>query len=143
MNRKQNIWLDLMKLGHLCGCHQMADRSFFINGYQFPICARCTGVIIGYIFSLLYRETSIVINLISMGIMFIDWIVQYLKIKSSTNLRRLITGIIGGYGLMNVYVFLIIKISLISSINISWIIVIFAFLFILRYLIVISRKGEI
>jgi uncharacterized membrane protein len=25
-------------------CHQMPDRSFFIDGQQLPICARCTGL---------------------------------------------------------------------------------------------------
>ncbi|MBS5794738.1 MAG: DUF2085 domain-containing protein [Clostridiales bacterium] len=26
--------------------HQIPERSFFIKGYQMPICARCVGVII-------------------------------------------------------------------------------------------------
>ena len=25
-------------------CHQLPDRSFFINGQQLPVCARCTGL---------------------------------------------------------------------------------------------------
>ena len=25
-------------------CHQRPDRSFFIDGHQLPICARCTGL---------------------------------------------------------------------------------------------------
>ena len=25
-------------------CHQLADRSFFWGGTQFPVCARCTGL---------------------------------------------------------------------------------------------------
>ena len=25
-------------------CHQRPDRSFFIDGHQFPVCARCTGL---------------------------------------------------------------------------------------------------
>ncbi|MBQ3473297.1 MAG: DUF2085 domain-containing protein, partial [Methanobrevibacter sp.] len=24
-------------------CHRMHERSFFIKGHQFPVCARCTG----------------------------------------------------------------------------------------------------
>ncbi|MGN0178214.1 MAG: DUF2085 domain-containing protein [Monoglobaceae bacterium] len=33
--------------------------------------------------------------------MFIDWYIQYLKINESTNIRRLITGTLGGFGLMS------------------------------------------
>jgi uncharacterized membrane protein len=25
-------------------CHQRPDRSFFWDGHQFPVCARCTGI---------------------------------------------------------------------------------------------------
>jgi uncharacterized membrane protein len=25
-------------------CHQRPERSFFVDGYQFPVCARCTGL---------------------------------------------------------------------------------------------------
>jgi uncharacterized membrane protein len=28
-------------------CHQLADRSFFIDGRQLPVCARCTGLYLG------------------------------------------------------------------------------------------------
>src|SRR5918994_6016912 len=27
-------------------CHQLPDRSFFIDGRQLPVCARCTGLYI-------------------------------------------------------------------------------------------------
>ena len=25
-------------------CHQMPERSFFVDGHQLPVCARCTGL---------------------------------------------------------------------------------------------------
>ena len=31
----------------LFGCHARPDRSFFFRGRQFPICARCTGELVG------------------------------------------------------------------------------------------------
>ena len=45
MNKKDEKWVSLMEYGHKIGCHQMPERSFFYKEYQFPVCARCTGVI--------------------------------------------------------------------------------------------------
>ncbi len=28
-------------------CHQLPDRSFFLDGRQLPVCARCTGLYLG------------------------------------------------------------------------------------------------
>ena len=43
------LWLKWMDWGKRLGCHQMPERSFFIKGYQFPVCARCTGVLVSSI----------------------------------------------------------------------------------------------
>jgi len=29
-------------------CHQIPDRSFFINGHKFAVCSRCTGIYFGF-----------------------------------------------------------------------------------------------
>ena len=42
-----------MHIGKYSGCHQMPERSFFINGMQFPLCARCTGILVGYLVGVL------------------------------------------------------------------------------------------
>lgn len=108
--KKDKEWIKFMKYGRKLGCHQLAERSFFINNYQFPVCARCTGVLIGYIFSpilLLISNYRIYIALILCLIMFIDWCIQYLKIKESNNIRRLLTGIAGGVGIMNIFIYFI------------------------------------
>ena len=42
-----------MKIGHTTGCHQMPERSFFWKEYQFPICARCTGLAVGYLIGIM------------------------------------------------------------------------------------------
>lgn len=100
---RDDIWERLMILGAKMGCHQMPNRSFFINGrYQFPVCARCTGVILGYIAAVctVHMSISSAVCVFFCGLMFLDWLIQFLGIRSSTNLRRLITGILGGFGLL-------------------------------------------
>lgn len=97
------IWIIMMKIGATIGCHQRADRSFFWKGHQFPICARCTGVLIGYILALIainFFLPDFLLGIICCCIMFWDWLIQFIKIKESTNVRRFITGILGGYGLI-------------------------------------------
>lgn len=114
-NMRKNIRFDiyqkLWKLGHNAGCHQRPDRSFFLCGYQLPICARCTGVIIGYLLTIpIYISVSFnyIHCLIACFIMFTDWFVQYKRIKESTNVRRLLTGIIGGFGVMGIELLIIV-----------------------------------
>ena len=112
LSRKEQIYLRMMMLGSASGCHQRADRSFKYKGYQFPVCARCTGVLIGYLLSVpmyLFWGESVLLCISCMGVMFIDWLIQYLKICSSTNLRRLFTGIAGGYGLMTIQIMILVR----------------------------------
>ncbi len=33
-------------------CHQIPDRSFFVDGEQLPLCARCTGIYLGFLVGL-------------------------------------------------------------------------------------------
>ena len=50
-----------MRLGNKCGCHQREDRSFKFNGWQFPICSRCTGILTGQIIGIIiYNKGTIV-----------------------------------------------------------------------------------
>ena len=97
-------------IGHL-GCHQRKDRSFFIRGHQFPLCARCTGVLIGQIATTITLIVGIRLALviaiplcISFSLVtFIDWYIQHRWNTESTNARRLFTGIMGGVGLTGIY----------------------------------------
>ena len=106
MNDKQ--WIRLMEIGERLGCHQMPERSFFIKGFQFPVCARCTGVILSAIIAtIIFFKKRLPIGLcLSMSsVMLLDWGMQYLKIKESTNSRRLITGLIGGFGYSTLHLY--------------------------------------
>lgn len=99
------IWEKLMRIGHFFGCHQMPERSFFVGGYQFPVCARCTGVCFGTLAAvfLFFRiKPNILICVLGCMIMFLDWWLQHKMILSSTNRRRLLTGTLAGYGLMSI-----------------------------------------
>lgn len=107
MDKKDKRWIKLMEFGHRLGCHQMPERSFFYKGYQFPVCARCTGVIIGEIIAIIMLickiKFNIVVSTVLLLIMGFDWFIQYIKILQSNNIRRLITGISGGIGLTYIY----------------------------------------
>lgn len=103
ISKKDKFWMKVMDYGCRLGCHQMPERSFFFKKYQFPVCARCSGVLLGEIIAMLMilfgkriKIKTIFFSLFPMGI---DWGLQYLEVLKSTNIRRLITGTIGGLGL--------------------------------------------
>ena len=91
---------------YLCGklgCHQMPNRSFYIKGYQLPLCARCTGVVLGYFVGLIlgiFVSPPIRIAVLLLLPMGIDWGMQTALKKDSTNIRRFLVGILGGVGLI-------------------------------------------
>ena len=94
----------LMHFGATTGCHQMPERSFFWRGKQFPVCARCTGVFVGYLMGaciLSIHRISLCLCLLFMLVMFYDWYIQFLHIKESTNIRRLLSGLLFGIGWIN------------------------------------------
>lgn len=113
-------WIRFMKIGEKTGCHQRYDRSFFFHGKQFPVCARCTGLLLAYLISIICYlvvscknhsfayppkrgKQSHIIALFGCLTMLIDWIIQAVHVKESTNKRRVITGFLGGLGLMHFY----------------------------------------
>ena len=112
IDKKTKVWLFFMKLcRRLFGCHQLTERSFFIGRYQFPLCARCTGLLIGYVVggitSIFYRAPfywyiPLLIPLI------LDGTIQMFTKYESNNIKRIITGIIAGFGYINLLVIFII-----------------------------------
>ena len=101
---RDELWFRAMELGAAAGCHQRPDRSFFFGEYQFPVCARCTGVFLGQsaaAAALLCGKRvpawAAAALLLTMGA---DWFVQYTGLRESTNPRRLVTGILGGAGIV-------------------------------------------
>ncbi len=85
-------------------CHQKAERSFFINENEMPFCARCTaiwlGIAIGLGFMVFYvielNEKFLFAILLSIVPIGVDGVGQLLGFWESTNIIRVITGLLIG-----------------------------------------------
>ena len=86
-------------------CHRKPERSFFWKGRQFPICARCTGIHIGYLtfplFLLQIFTLHIGWTLLLILPTCIDGWTQAFFNRDSNNLLRVTTGLMAGVGLMS------------------------------------------
>lgn len=80
----------------------MPSRSFYLAGKQFPICARCTGILLGYVSIPLFLIPGLRIKLLPAIVLLlpaiIDGYTQLLGLRCSNNLLRLITGLALGIG---------------------------------------------
>ena len=107
LSRTDRLWMSSMKICRkYCGCHQMPERSFFIGSYQLPLCARCTGIVIGHVLGAavsIFRPVSFK-SLIGTVPLMIDGTCQKFTSYESTNVRRLVTGILYGFGMMSAFV---------------------------------------
>lgn len=85
-------------------CHRMPSRSFHIEGKPMPMCARCLGVAMGHVVALGAWLTLGLIGplfaVVLMAVCFADWAVQRWAGWESTNPRRLVTGLVGGFGMV-------------------------------------------
>lgn len=108
MDRKTKIWVKAMEIGsRVWGCHQIPERSFFIHHYQFPVCARCTGVILGELIKVCsIRKTLIppkIAALLTIPLM-VDGTVQLKTTYESNNTKRFVSGVLFGYGASELFV---------------------------------------
>ena len=91
------------------GCHARPERSFFFRGKQFPICARCTGELIGMLAGIpiiiIWGCPKIPYVIILMIPMLFDGFLQLLTSYESGNLRRLFTGMLFGVAFDGVLVY--------------------------------------
>ncbi|EQA45587.1 membrane protein, PF09858 family [Leptospira broomii serovar Hurstbridge str. 5399] len=92
-------------------CHQWEERSFAYKGHVFPVCARCTGVYFGQISSLFFLpwnwsfSITLIIPFSLMIPMLADWSLQEYLNMTSNNVRRVITGYLGGVGFYGIGIF--------------------------------------
>lgn len=87
-------------------CHQRPDRSFFVEGEKFGVCARCTGIYFGFAFTLLVyplvRSLRTVTTparkwlLLAALPLAIDFSLTFFGVWENTHASRLLTGLLLG-----------------------------------------------
>jgi uncharacterized membrane protein len=87
-------------------CHQIPERSFFIAGHQFAVCARCTGLYAGFagatlcypLFRSLRRTDTPKRRwlFLAAGPIAVDFSLTYFGFWENTHLSRLLTGALLG-----------------------------------------------
>lgn len=90
---------------HITFCHRKPERSFFWKGKQFPVCARCTGIHLGYLTFPLFLFNIFTLNIWwTLALMlptYIDGLTQAFFKRESTNILRVSTGLMAGIGGMS------------------------------------------
>src|SRR5215813_10014290 len=87
-------------------CHQLPERSYFIDGHKFAVCARCTGIYAGFAFTLLLyplvrslRSTAtpprslLILAILPLAI---DFSLTFFGFWENTHTSRLLTGALLG-----------------------------------------------
>ncbi len=88
-------------LGDL-NCHQLSHRSYEYNENQMPFCARDVGIFVGlalgFIFALGRKvELTLPLVILSLVPIGLDGTIQLFTDYESTNIKRIVTGIIAGF----------------------------------------------
>lgn len=86
-------------------CHRKPERSFFWRGKQFPVCARCTGIYVGYLTCFLFLFNIISINIWwTLALILpttVDGLTQAYCNRESNNILRFISGLTAGVGIIS------------------------------------------
>ena len=105
------MYAELLRLFGFGLCHQLPERSFFGGGVQVPVCARDTGIYVGFVVSLAlisalqHRPTGfprpwVAVLLVGFVVaMAVDGVTSYAGIRETTNAIRLATGLLAGYAM--------------------------------------------
>jgi uncharacterized membrane protein len=88
-------------------CHGRSERCVSIRGHEFPICARCTAIYLGFLTALTFeilfgapsRKLLAIYVLLAMPT-GVDGLTQLICDRESTNLIRFLTGYPAGFGFM-------------------------------------------
>lgn len=91
-----SVFVDNVLLYKIFKCHRMSSRSFFVRNRQFHICARCTGLFVGYIVSpifLVFGGYTFLAFTIFLAALILDGVTQLLGWRESNNNLRFLTGL--------------------------------------------------
>ena len=87
-------------------CHQIADRSFHIEGYPLAVCSRCFGIYSGYVLGLVVYPFSRPLTrtetprriwlLLALAPLAIDFAGDWAGVFDNTMLSRALTGLMAG-----------------------------------------------
>jgi uncharacterized membrane protein len=93
-------------------CHQLEERSFYIDGFQMPLCARCLGIHLAFLISaaiiLARRDPRLsglpsVRSMAAISLLLLpataDVVLSYSGIMDTDNTRRVVTGALFGTAL--------------------------------------------
>ncbi len=92
----------LLHIGQIPLCNGIASRAPHIFGFCFPLCYRCTFVLIGYLMGFVLckkRCISFMVGVLFLLPMIIDGGLQTFLGVMSNNVNRSITGLFFGVGL--------------------------------------------
>lgn len=94
-------------------CHQIPERSLKMGGLILPICARCSGIYIGFFICAIFmflifrkRESDLpslyilIILIIFVLSTVVDGLLSYLSVIETNNIARFITGFLSGSSTM-------------------------------------------
>lgn len=89
-------------------CHQLPERTLYLGGQLLPVCARDTGMYLGFVTLFLALALSrprragfppapvLVLAVLFIGVAGLDWVTSELGLRTTTNAIRLATGLAGG-----------------------------------------------
>ena len=89
------LFVDNVSLHKYWNCHRLPERSFFVEGRQFHVCARCTGLILGLPASICLLPIREVLPIVFAAVVIalaLDGLTQLAQWRVSNNKLRFCTG---------------------------------------------------
>ncbi len=93
------LFVDSQFVHRFWHCHRIPNRSFFVGGRQLHVCARCTGLISGFLISGALIPAKDIATTIFVGALLLlvwDGVTQIRGERESTNALRFCSGLLVG-----------------------------------------------
>jgi len=90
------VFVDSVIIHRFWHCHRRPDRSFFVMGRQFHICARCTGILTGLVTCPVFipiRSLLPAVFFTAVTVLLMDSLTQLARWRESNNGIRFTTGL--------------------------------------------------